>query len=508
MDCRCSVPEASIRCNRRCDQTELPLVLNSTACESMTMALVDALSTLAALQWGLSNNDLSSQPTVRDGNGCLTDHGVHWGEGSPVYITFDEWTKGRTVTSLGTNAGAPELPFQTWRHFKEAFAPELIARAVSQSRIDVQRCVDPFGGSGTTALACQFLGVHPVTAEVNPFLADLIQAKLSVYDADKIARDLGAIIRAAAKSRTNANRLFAGAPPTFVEPGIKGRWIFDRDIGDRIAVLLGAINTLRSDDHRRLFRVLLGGILIDVSNVVVNGKGRRYRRSWEQRRRDRVAIDDLFCGAVCRAVADIHRFSQRKITSFELRRGDSRKVLRKLKTCQLAIFSPPYPNSFDYTDVYNVELWTLGYLTNGAANKSLRASTISSHVQIAREFPEAPRGSSTLNAIVKQLATRRRDLWDARIPEMVGAYFADLSAVLDHIHRALSPDGSAWMVIGDSSYTGVQIPAAEIVAQITSKRGWKVDTIEPFRSMRASAQQGGRHELAENLLILRKKAMR
>ena len=60
---------------------------------------------------------------------------------------------------------------------------ELMARAVAESTIPVQRCLDPFGGSGTTALACQFLGTEPITIEVNPFLADLIEAKLTDYDA-------------------------------------------------------------------------------------------------------------------------------------------------------------------------------------------------------------------------------------------------------------------------------------------------------------------------------------
>ena len=34
-------------------------------------------------------------------------------------------------------------------------------------------CIDPFGGSETTALACQFLGAAPTTIELNPYLADL-----------------------------------------------------------------------------------------------------------------------------------------------------------------------------------------------------------------------------------------------------------------------------------------------------------------------------------------------
>jgi hypothetical protein len=350
--------------------------------------------------------------------------------GGPVLVTFDEWTKGRVVASLGTNSGADQLPFQSWRRFKEAFAPELVARAVAESEIPIARCVDPFGGSGTTALACQFLGIHPITVEVNPFLADLIQAKLTVYNPDDLARDLGAVIRAAAGPIGKMVSLFAGAPKTFVEPGDKGRWIFDRGIADRMVALRTGIDTLPNEDHGRLFRVLLGGILIDVSNVVISGKGRRYRRNWDQRPRIKGDVDDLFYTSALRAISDIHRFSGRKKTSYEVRRGDSRKILRNLKACDLAIFSPPYPNSFDYTDVYNVELWTLGYLTDGASNRRLRAATLTSHVQLARDYCDAPCGSSTLNKTMKQLVARRSDLWDHRIPEMVGAYFADLFSVL------------------------------------------------------------------------------
>jgi DNA modification methylase len=425
--------------------------------------------------------------------------------GEPVLVTFEQWTQGRTVTSLGTNSGADALPFQSWRHFKEAFAPELVARAIAESKIPVTSCLDPCGGSGTTALASQFLGVHPITAEVNPFLADLIEAKLSVYDADELARDLATVIRNAAKSTVSADHLFTHAPKTFVEPGVNGRWVFDRVVADRLAALLSAIDVLPSSSHRRLFRVLLGGILVEVSNVVVNGKGRRYRGNWQQRRRDEGRIDDLFCASVRQAISDVYRFSQRKCTSFKLLRGDSRKVLQKIKACDLTIFSPPYPNSFDYTDVYNIELWTLGYLSSAAANQRLRGSTISSHVQASRAFAAAPNGSNVLKAIMRQLMTLRRELWDQRIPEMIGGYFADLVLILDHIHRVQSPNGATWMVVGDSCYAGVQIPVAEILAQIAAKRGWNVETMDPFRSMRASAQQGGRHELGENLLVLRKK---
>jgi hypothetical protein len=112
-----------------------------------------------------------------------------------LHVSFDSWTHKREVQTLGTNAGAEKLPFQDWHHFKEAFTPELVAKAAKGSKRELLRCADPFGGSGTTALTCQFLGVEPVTIEVNPYLADLIDAKLCTYDSDGLVRSLGQILR-------------------------------------------------------------------------------------------------------------------------------------------------------------------------------------------------------------------------------------------------------------------------------------------------------------------------
>lgn len=421
-----------------------------------------------------------------------------------MYVGFDEWTGGRAIASLGTNAGADELPFQTWRNFKEAYAPELVERAVRESAIPVSRALDPFGGSGTTALACQFLGVLPTTVEVNPFLADLIEAKLCPYDADALARDLGLVAcRAEALSAERVSSRLAALPPTFVEPGVKDRWIFDLAVAHRIAALLDAIESLPEPTHRRLFKVLLGGIIVDVSNVVVSGKGRRYRRGWQGRSRAASCVDNAFFHSARGAIGDIHRYANRRELAYELIRGDARCAIDKGKW-DLALFSPPYPNSFDYTDVYNVELWMLGYLRSANANRSLREATLSSHVQVSRSFAPPPRGSGLLDKAMHQLVEARSQLWDARIPDMVGAYFADLMGIVRQIGKKLTPGGSLWLVVGDSQYAGIPIATAEIIGQLSAIEKWRLRGYEPFRSMRLSAQQGGRPELAETLIMLEK----
>ena len=386
---------------------------------------------------------------------------------------------------------------------KEAFTPELVARALAESPIPVQRCLDPFGGSGTTGLACQFLGVYPVVSEVNPYLADLIEAKLTKYESvESVLRDSGIVLAQASSGGDGADELFPTAPKTFVEPGHNGRWVFNRDVARRIVALRSAIEDLDEPSHRRLLRVLLGGVLIDASNVRVSGKGRRYRQNWQARSVPAELVGELFASAVDRAVDDIERYDPRAVADHEVIRGDSRVALRDIQPCEIAVFSPPYPNSSDYTDVYNVELWALGYLDDSGANARLRAATLSSHVQITREFARTPEGSSTLQETVAALNAKKQELWDRRIPAMISAYFAELCGILDRLKQVIVAGGTVWIVVGDSRYGGIQIPVADVLQELAENRGWEVLLQERLRAMRTSAQQGGQKGLEEHLLVL------
>ena len=85
---------------------------------------------------------------------------------------------------------------------------------------------------------------------------------------------------------------------------------------------------------------------------------------------------------------------------------------------------------------------------------------------------------------------------------MVGGYFADLLRVIGRVQRRLNAGGSTWLVVGDSRYAGIRISTADIVAELAMASGWRLKQIEPFRSMRSSAQQGGRPELSETLIVI------
>ena len=417
-----------------------------------------------------------------------------------AHVRFDDWTKTRVPSVIGTNAGSEPLAFQNWRRFKEAFVPELIQRAVIETTEalgrPVQACLDPCAGSGTTPLACQFLGVQPVAIEVNPFLADLIEAKLTVVDEALVARRCAELI--ATRHTVNPLVLYGNAPPTFVEPGVNGRFLFDARIAERLATLVSGIDCIPEKSVARLLRVLLGSASIDVCNATVSGKGRRYRKNWESLCRDPSDLDKAFVQAVEAAIFDIARFAKRKVLSYDLRRGDARTLVNEVPEVDLVVFSPPYPNSFDYTDVYNIELWALGYIRSGADNSSLRKATMRSHVQIKRDYNFEP-SSKTVDDAIRKLR-QAPDLWNNNIPDMIGAYFSDLSLMMTSIRAKLVKNGRVYMVVGDSRYAGIDIPVAAALREMAPELGFTAIGAEPFRSMRASPQQGGRPELPETLL--------
>jgi hypothetical protein len=235
--------------------------------------------------------------------------------------SYESWVSRRAPDNLCTNAGASILAFQGWRQFKEAFAPELVRAAITETAASLGRpvkaCLDPFGGSGTTALTCQFLGVFPTTIEVNPFLAGLIAAKLSPYDFELLPALLRRITAGQVRKKFRGDP-FPGATATFVEPGQKGRFIFPKDVADRLSTILKRIDNIEDLPSQRLFRVMLASTAISVSNVVV--RGRRYRRNWEDALHSVEDVDDTLIRNCVQAIYDLRRFRNRALKKAKIRR--------------------------------------------------------------------------------------------------------------------------------------------------------------------------------------------
>lgn len=412
---------------------------------------------------------------------------------------FSNWLESYAETAPTTsNQGVANLPFQRWFHFKEAFSPKFVADTLGALPYDVDRCVDPFGGSGTTAVTCRMLGISSIVIEVNPFLADLIEAKLTPVPAARFCATYDKLL---SNLRVEPDDCLPveGMPPTMTEPGVKGRFVFAADIYATVRAIVRASADLPPEEAR-LIKVLLGAVLVPNSNVTINGKGRRYRRGWEMRRRSAADLIANLDEAVDMAAADLTSYSGLRRGRHVVQRGDARSALTHVEHADVAIFSPPYPNSFDYTDVYNLELWMLGYFQSGPDNHTLRHQTLRSHVQMKWRQTQRVAVSEALEATLEALRRARSDLWNPHIPEMIGFYFDDLTKVFAQLRRVLAPGRHAVVAIGDSQYGGIHVDVASILVECVRPLGFRLTERGAIRSMRNSAQHGGGFELSEHCL--------
>lgn len=420
-------------------------------------------------------------------------------------VNFTSWLKATDHSApVSSNMPAQNLPFQRWYRFKEAFSPLMVLESLTGLGFWPSTCLDCFGGSGTTALTSQFLGINPTTIEVNPFLSDLIEAKLTTYDRSRLLDDYCGVVERIPDIRIDLRTVRNAAwPATMIEPGVKDRWLYPRETFRRILAIRQAISGVEDTVNRRLLRVLLGSVLVEMSNVVISGKGRRYRSGWQSSQKSPADVSVAFQVAFNDALFDITAHGQRQTSEFRLIRGDARTQVAAAGPCDVALFSPPYPNSFDYTDVYNVELWVLGYLNSREDNAALRTSTLRSHVQVSRDLGWDNLNSPTLKKTVNNLRKAQDRLWDRNLPEMVGAYFADLDKILRGIRPKLNPKGALMMTVGDSRYADVLVDVGEILKELAPAAGYVCEAITPIRSMKTSAQQGWAASLSEDLVRLR-----
>ncbi|MHC6690851.1 DNA methyltransferase [Klebsiella pneumoniae] len=417
---------------------------------------------------------------------------------------FSKWlSKYNEKAPTSSNQGTIDLPFQRWFRFKEAFSPKFVVDTLTSLPYEVNTCLDPFLGSGTTAITCKLMGINSIGTEVNPFLADLISAKLKYVSPEIFLRGYKNIIDNL-EIIPEDFLLTPGMPLSFTEPGIKGRFIFYKNTYATIRALLRT-SKLMSNDEARLFKVLLGSVLIENSNAIVNGKGRRYRRNWESRVKTGHDVIRSLNKAVYNALEDIQLFRTENNSTHTILNGDTRKLLKDIKKADVIIFSPPYPNSFDYTDVYNIELWMLDYLKNDIDNKKLRNQTFRSHVQAKWNFDaDMELNSKTLITVFDNLNKLRKDLWNKNIPEMVYNYFEDLQTIFKEFSRILPVNHHAIVAIGDSQYAGVHIDVGVILEEILISLGFVLQEKGEIRSMRSSSQHGGKFELSEHCLVFKK----
>jgi DNA modification methylase len=402
-----------------------------------------------------------------------------------------------------------ELPRHKWYYFKEGFSVGLVNEAIKAvPKKKSLNILDPFNGSGTTALTSSLLGHNAVGLEVNPFLKFTTKIKTTSWDVNRntLKANLEKVIQ---KSEGGAFSPLEGFSTFSPKDGLE-KWLFNNSVIRRHASTIACIEQHVNKELQDIFKFAALIAAIDCSNVKKDGKGVRYKSDWKEvgySGKDFVKKfrDLVYVIADDNEKAPIQKDKEPIILLSDARNAFDKELLNS-ENFDLVITSPPYLNSFDYTDIYRPELFLGGFVKNNDELKQLRLTTLRSHVQVDWSN-QVDYVSNYLKPYLEKVNINKDQLWNQRIPTMINAYFDDLCKVFKNIKPRLNKKGQVWLVVSTSAYAGVHIPVDLIIAELAHELGFKLKGIHCLRYLRTSSQQYNqlnvtKAPLRESLIIL------
>lgn len=388
-------------------------------------------------------------------------------------------------------------PVHGWYVYKEGFSPSLLGLIVRRlSPPEGGVLLDPFAGVGTTILAATQLNPQrfrrAIGIEYNPFSAFVGRTKLrwAKIDPDRL--------RAAAQSVVayHSRKL----KPLPESATLANRDIFSFSRLTALRHISAGIDANTEGVYRAVLRLAFATILEPSSYAKKDGRALRIIDAKLRPTPPR----ELFTQSVERFANDIHRLKtlyrlrarhasrQRgrrvKATKIKARiyQGDARRLPRKVvpaNSVDLVLYSPPYLNGIDYSEVYKVEEYMLGFIKTKADLKKVRKGTLRSHASI--QFPDRVSAierdisaQSTVRRLLKALATffeeNETRHFQSQYAWLIPAYFDDMYEALLEQARALKPGGHAVCVVANSMFSGRPLQEVEPEGEGIRHRAWQL----------------------------------
>lgn len=404
-----------------------------------------------------------------------------------------------------------------WYPFVEGYSKEFIDSVINELDYIPTHCLDPFSGSGTTAMELQKYNIKCTSFEVNPFMYHLSKAKMRTDYTIKSFKLNKAIIEDMLINASEDIESYISAPmyKSIVKKSTLNKWIYNEDIMKGLLDIKYAISQLKDIKYKELFNIALATILLEVSNVYRNGKCLSYKKNWSDNNKfNRYLVHELFLNNLNNVIyPDIKKINKLKSTKGKLfsnyknlHLGDSRKHSSNIEenSIDLVITSPPYLNSRDYTDTYMIELWMLDYIRDYNELKQLRHNTFRSHVQVAWGKTDTL-DIQILNNALDELGEHKEKFWNKHLLEMIKGYFLDMDILLGNLYSKLKNNGRIYLNVANSAYYGVEIEVDKIIAEIGIRKGFKVLEIRKARKLNPSSQQKEKIPFLLEVVIVMKK---
>ena len=367
----------------------------------------------------------------------------------------------------------------SWLRLTPAYSVHLV-RGYAQQAQPGARIVDPFSGSGTTALVSAELGHHGYGLDINPFLVWFGSAKTRNYD----ARDLAAAARATPDICKRARLLLKErdlwAPPIFnIE-----RWWNPRALHALKATLQAIRESGLPEPALDLVTIAFCRTMIASSNAAFNHQSMSFKHTSETRR-EAERVVDLFLSNAEAIIESAAVPLAGKATLFQI---DSRRMHENpAGTFDMLLTSPPYVNRMSYIRELRPYMYWLGYLSEAASAGELDWRAIGGTWGSATSNLntwEPPAAGTPVDAKISRICKLiARD--GAKNGKLLGTYvakyFHDMWEHFQAAHHAIAAGGTAVYIVGNSTFYGHMVPAQEWYAAMLRELGFTNVAVTPIR---------------------------
>lgn len=407
-----------------------------------------------------------------------------------------------SLVNYGTDL---QTPIQRWYRYKEGYSVKLMQQLFDEYGVKKNDLIiDPFCGSGSTIVQAKSISANSIGFEINPFSAFLAKVKTQNYK-ETDSKDFTKVKQ---KILSLNDKIPSAKKPKL---SIIDK-LFKKDVLEYLLRLKTAILNIKNNKVKDLFFLAWLAILEESSNYRKAGNGLKIRKGKTLLSRNLTHAKSLFEKRLNEIEADLSIAAELSLKSPEpqILEHTSLEMDKFVKPNSVkgVIFSPPYANCFDYTEIYKVELWLGGFVNNYGDLKNLRNRGVRSHLN-------GYNGDSSNKALsVKELelliaTLEKTRLWDKRIPSMIKGYFSDMFTSLDQIYNALKPGGFCSIIVSNSAYSGVVVPTDLLLTRYAEKIGFNPLRIEVARFIITSSQQYKKTEqhkkyLRESIVHLQK----
>jgi 16S rRNA G966 N2-methylase RsmD len=366
-----------------------------------------------------------------------------------------------------------------WLRLTPAYSVKVVEEIVE--RYGAGRSIlDPFCGTGTTALSAVNHGHDAATTDINPFLIWLASAKTAHYPAAVIAQADKAGKAALDLARREAVEPVAEPPIHKIE-----RWWTER-ARRFLCHLKAAITEVAgpSGPVADLLNVAFCRTLIKLSNAAFNHQSMSFK--------DNSQCEFELNPEASAAFLDDLAFVL--VGAGQNPSGDAAVILgdaRDLPAClgarfDVVVTSPPYANRMSYIRELRPYMYWLGYLVNGrdAAELDWLAIGGTWGVATSRLAEWSPNGArwlpDDLPPVLANIASGD-NANGALLSNYVAKYCEDMSAHFDGLRRVLNPGARVHYIVGNSTFYGVLVSTEQVYAAMLREYGFTDVEVLPIR---------------------------